>query len=456
MKHILLLLLLPFAALQAGQINVPAMERDTLDNGLTIILMPYHKIPVVNLRLMVRGGSAHDPEGLPGVASMTTALMREGTTTRTATQIAEEIDFIGGSLSAGASLDYCAVNAEVLSKDIDAGLALFADVVLNPSFPPEEVERERKQRLAGLEALKEDPSELASTVFTQEVYNGHPYGRRAAGTASSLGALTRNDLQEFYRSVFVPGRSVIVAVGDFAAADMLDRLRRAFGSWKMEKGIDLNLAGPKPLEGKHVLVVDKPDATQSQILIGNIGVDIRNPDYFPLLVANTVFGGGFTSRLVDELRVKRSLTYGAYSGFPSSLAGGTFVISTFTKNETLTEMLDAIMEQLARYREDGPTEEEVEKGKNYLAGSYARGLQSSGTLASRITDVELYQFPPDYLETYIERIRSVQSSDIRRVINDHFLINDLLFVVVTPAGDGVAKVEKFGEVRVIGLDDVGK
>jgi len=157
---------------------------------------------------------------------------------------------------------------------------------------------------------------------------------------------------------------------------------------------------------------------------------------------------------VDELRVKRSLTYGVSSGFPSSLAGGTFVISTFTKNETLTEMLDALVEQLRLFRKDGPTKEEIEKAKNYLAGSYARGLQSPGTLASRLTDVELYHFPDDYLETYIEKIRSVESADIRRVITDHFMIDDLLFVIVAPASKGVAKVEKFGKPTVLGMDEV--
>jgi len=454
MRYLFLILLIPCAALRAQQINAPEIQRATLDNGLTIILMPYHKVPVVTLRLMVRGGSAHDPGEMPGVASMTTALMREGTAQRTATQIAEEIDFIGGSLSAGASADYCAVNAEVMSKDIEVGLALFADVALNPSFPSEEVERERKQRLAELEALKEEPSALASTVFNREVYNGHPYGHRAAGTASSLASITRTHLAQFYSSTFVPDGSVLVAVGDFDNARMLDRLKRAFGSWKKKERTDLSLPKPKRLTGREIIVVDKPDATQAQILIGNIGIDRMSPDYFPLLVANTVFGGGFTSRLVDELRVKRSLTYGVSSGFPSSLAGGTFVISTFTKNETLTEMLDALVEQLRLFRKDGPTKEEIEKAKNYLAGSYARGLQSPGTLASRLTDVELYHFPDDYLETYIEKIRSVESADIRRVITDHFMIDDLLFVIVAPASKGVAKVEKFGKPTVLGMDEV--
>jgi predicted Zn-dependent peptidase len=453
MKRILLLLLVSGAALRAQQINVPDMQREQLDNGLTVIMMPYHKVPVITLRLMVRGGSAHDPDRMPGVASMTTSLMREGTAQRTSTQIAEEIDFIGGSLSAGASVDYCAVNAEVMSKDIETGLALFADVVLNPSFPPEEIEREREQRLAALEALKEEPSALASTVFNREVYGGHPYGRRSAGTPFSLNAISREHLTEFYQSVFVPQRSVLVAVGDFENSEMLARLKRAFGSWKKKDGKDLSLPEAGRLTGREVIVVDKPDATQAQILVGNIGVDIRNSDYFALLVANTVFGGGFTSRLIDELRVKRSLTYGAYSGFPSSLAGGTFVISTFTKNETLTEMLDAIMEQLALYRKDGPTEEEIEKAKNYMAGSYARGLQSPGTLASRITDVELYQFPGDYLETYIDRIRSVQNTDIRKSIANHFPLDDLLFVVVAPASESVSRVEKFDKPTVLGLDE---
>ena len=454
--RILLALIIPLSSLRSQQVNVPEVHREVLGNGLTLILMPYHKVPVINLRLMVRGGSAHDPKGLPGISSMMATLVREGTQKRSSTEISDAIDFTGGSLSAGSGLDYCAVNMEVMSKDIGVGLDLFADVSLNPSFPSEELERERKQRIAGLEALLEEPSAVASTVFSREVYGSHPYGQRSAGTATSLNQISRDNVVDFYNSIFIPDRSVLVAVGDFENEKMAELLRKAFGSWKAKKGRELGLPAPSHLSGRKIVVVDKPDATQTQIRIGNIGVDIKNPDSFPLLVANTVFGSGFTSRLVDELRVKRSLTYGANSGFPSSLAGGTYLISTFTKNETLIEMLDAIIEQLALYRKDGPTAEEIDKAKNYIAGSYARGLQSPGTIASRITDVELYQFPENYLETYIERIRSVKESEVRRVINERFFLDDLLFVIVTPASGGTEGLKKYGDVRVVSLDEVGK
>jgi len=453
MKQILVLLV-AFSCVDASaqRINIPPVERDTLENGLTVVLMKYDRVPVVHLRLMVRGGSADDPADRPGVASMMAALLKEGTTSRSSAEIADEIDFTGGYVSTGAGLDYCAVTMEVLSKDLDTGIDLFSDVVLRPSFPQAELDRERKQRLAELEGMKEDPSAIASRVFTRTVYGDHPYGRQVEGTFASLGAITREDLDRFYRSIFVPGNAMLVAVGDVDPAVLKQSLARAFGLW--ERGVVSRTIteAPVPRPGKSIIVVDKPDATQTQVRIGNTGVPINHPDRFSLLVANTVFGSGFTSRLIDELRVKRSLTYGASSGFPSSLAGGSYVISTFTRTETTADLLAVVLDQISLFRSDGPTAEEVDKAKNYIAGGFARGLQTPGALASRITDGELFGLPSDYLQTYIEDVKSVRLEEMNRVIKERFLIDDLLIVLVMPSSARPEMLEEIGSVSVIGLD----
>jgi zinc protease len=387
---------------------------------------------------------------------MTTSLMREGTDSRSATDIARAIDFIGGSLSVNAGQDYCAAVAEALAKDADTCLALFTDVLLYPSFPKEELERERKQRLAALDAVKEEPRALTSLVFNRTVYGAHPYGRQRGGTRQSLDAIERKDLQEFYRRVFFPRNAVLVVVGDFRAQEMLGRIQQAFAGGNGEAPDTSVISAPAYVKGREVVLIDKPDATQAQIRMGNIGIDIRNPEYFPVMVANTIFGEGFTSRLVEELRVKRSLTYNAGSGFATGLAGGSFSIGTFTKNATLGEAIDVILAEVQKFRQIGATADELKKAKNYMAGEFARSLQSPGALASRLTDIELYGFPQDYLTRYIERLRAVTADDVRRAAQRYFAYDDLVMVLLAPAEEVRPTADKYGPVTVLPLDEAVK
>ena len=379
--------------------------------------------------------------------------MREGTTNRTAPEIAEAIDLIGGSLTVASGLDYCAAKAEVMAKDIDAGLDLFSDVILNPVFPVEEIKRERKQRLAKLDALKEEPSSIASITFNKTVYGSHPYGRQSFGTKASLELLKREHLVDFYQRTFLPNNSMLVAVGDFNSQEILGKIKSVFDGWRPGARREVSLPPPSLVRGRNIVLVNKADVTQTQIRVGNIGVDIRNPDYFPITVANTVFGGGFTSRLVEELRVKRSLTYGASSRFSRYMFGGVYSIDTFTKNKTITETINVVLEELKKFRERGPTKKEWQKAQNYIAGSFARSLQTPAALAAEISDIELYDFPKDYLESYIENIRAVKLADVQRVAHEYFLLDDLLLVLVTPAQETLPAIKQYGEVSILELRD---
>ncbi len=455
-RSIIALCVLVVMPLYAQKIKVPTVSRHALENGLTVLLMEYRKVPVVHYRMVVRGGSAQDPDGLEGTAGLTTALMREGTETRSATDIARAIDFIGGSLTVTAGLDYSAAVAEGLAKDADTCLALFADVILHPSFPKEELERERKQWLAALDAVKEEPRSITSLVFSRNIYGTHPYGRQRGGTHASLDVIGVRDLEAFYHRVFTPRNAVMVVAGDFQSEAMLEKIRRTFGDWSGDPPDTTALPAPAPVQGAQVVLVDKPDATQAQIRLGNIGIAIGSADYFPAMVANTIFGEGFTSRLVEELRVKRSLTYGAGSAFSTGMAGGSFSIGTFTKNETLGEALDVILAEIDKYRKSGATADELTKAKNYMAGEFARSLQSPGALASRLTDIELYGFPQDYLTRYIERVRAVSADDVRRAVQKHFRRDDRVLVLVAPAAQVRQTAEKYGETTVIALDEAVK
>jgi zinc protease len=453
MKKLLLLTVLVSTVALGQKVQLPPSTRHTLDNGLTVVLMEYRKVPVVHFRLVVRGGSARDPEGMEGLASVATTLMREGTTTRTSTELAQAIDVIGGSLSASAGLEYCAVKAEVLKKDLDTGLNLFSEVILHPTLPKEELERERKQRMASLDGMKEDPEAVASLMFSKMVYTSHPYGKQAFGTKPSLESITRLHLVDFYQQTFVPNGSILAVVGDFNSSEMLARIQQTFSAWKQGDQHDNPLPLPVKLQGRKVVLVDKPDLTQTQIVIGNIGIDIKHPDFFAVKVANVLFGSGYTSRLVDALRLKRSLTYSAFSGFPANLFGGTYTISTFTKNATVGEAIDVILEELMKFREKGANTEEWKKAQNYIAGSFARSLQAPEALAARITDIEFYGFPKDYVETYIQKVKAVTLADVQRVAQKYFLVDDLLFVLVTPAEPTRPVVERYGPVSVVPLKD---
>ncbi len=452
---VLFLLLLAAAQTAASgndAVNIPPSTSVTLDNGLKVVMMEYHRLPIVEMRLTIGGGTSLDPDSLTGLAGMTAELLRQGTATRTATQIAEQVDFIGATLGTGADDDFFSISTEFLTKDMETGLGLFADVVLNPTFPREEIDRSRSQRLAGLEQAKENPRAIAAVAFAKAVYGNHPYGRQSDGTAASLPRITRDALTAFYRSTFLPNNSLLVAVGDFRPEDMLARIKGAFGGWKPGAMPALPSAKPEFHTGRRVVVVDKPDATQTQIRIGNTGIGILNPDRIAITVANTILGGGFTSRLVDRIRVKNSLTYNIGSSFSAGRIGGSYLISTFTKNQTVRKTIDLTLAEVKKIRDDGVTAEELSKAKNYIAGSYARSLQAPDDLAERLSMSIFYGFPDDYLRTYVSRVNSVTSDDVLRVLRKYFEYDNLVFVLVTNPGETKSQLDGLGPITEITLE----
>ena len=438
----------------AQKIEVPPYKKETLENGLTVLLMEYHKLPLIEVRLTVKGGASYDPKGSEGLASLTAGLLRKGTATKSATQISDAIDFIGGSLNASAGADYFTITSEVLKKDLEKGFELFADVVLHPAFAQDELERERSQRIATIAQSKENPSSIASICFNKTVYGAHPYGNSTIGTSESLKKITRADVQTFYKELFLPNASILTIVGDFDTGPMLDRIKNAFGNW--ERGTPRSMAFEKPAmhKGRKMVIVNKSDVTQTQIRIGNIGVNRKNPDFFAITVANSILGNGFTSRLTEEIRVKRSLTYGVSSQFPANLETGMYLISTFTKNQTTREVIDIALAEVKKFRDEGATAEELSKAQNYLAGGFARSLQAPEALAAQISDMEFFNQASDYLTTYIQKLKAVTLDDVKRVAQKYFLYDDLVMLVVTPAKDVQPKLESLGKVEVMDFQNV--
>ncbi len=446
-------LALPCAG-RAQKLNLPPVMRVTLDNGVQVVLMEYHRAPSLSVTALFRGGSALDAPAKAGVAALAADLLRKGTDTRNTQQIAEQIDTLGGSLDAGASDDRTQITLDVLSKDTNAGLDLFTDIIRHPTLPDDELNRERQLEISGLQSLGEEPGAIASRVASEVVYAGHPYGQES--TITSLKNITRDDLRGFYERAFQPNRLILVAVGDFKPADMLAKLKTRFGDWPNSK-IQLSSAiPPVPARSRKIVLIDKPDATQTQVRWIRPAFARSSPDFFPALLADTVLGGGFTSRLINEIRVNRSLTYGISSSFAPQLAGGEFLVSTFTKIETTKALLDATNNVLKQAADKGFTPAELLKAKNYLSGQFAISAQSPEALAAQLANIAFYDLPADYLQSYLLRLRAVTLADANRMARTYFAPQFLSLVLVAPAAKVKSQLANLPNMETRPVESVGK
>lgn len=441
------------ASARAQKLHLPPVTRVTFENGLRVVLMEYRRTPTLTLTALFAGGKGSEPAGKAGVAELTATLLRRGTAKRNAQQIAEQIDFLGGSLDVVAGIDKFAANLSLLSKDMDAGLDLFTDVLRNPNFPAEELERERQLKLAGLQSLPDEPRGLAAYIAQQIVYAGHPYG--AMPTASTLKGISRDDVQSLYSHAFVPNRMILVVVGDFSASELLTKLRARFGDWP--RGMETLEEAPKVSPAPHrLLLLDKPDATQTQVRLLRSAIPRRSPDYYPAQVASDILGVGFTSRLVDDIRVNRSLTYGISSSFETLQQGGAFRISTFTKTETTRAILDATFALLKKTVQSGFTPGELASHKSALSGRFAIELQTPEALAAELAEIAYYGLPDDTLQNYLLKVNAVSLEDVNRIAKTYFSPDALSIVLVAPAAKVKEPLKGLGDFEIRPADAVGK
>jgi len=398
---------------------------------------------------MLKGGVRLDPDGSDGLISITAELLKKGTATRKAEHIAEEIEFLGSSINVSTSYDYVSLSSEFLKINFQDGLKVFADVVMNSTFPSSEVDKEIKKRFAEIDAALEEPNAIISAAFLKEIFEGHPYGKVLKGRKRSLLNIDQNTIKWHYKKYFVPNNSLLVLFGDFDKTEMLGQLKNAFADWKKGDELKFESKEQKYFSGRQLIIIDKPDVTQTQIRFGNKGMKVNDKDHYAVQVANTVFGTGFTSRLVEEIRVKRSLSYGASSSFAAYQDGGTYSISTFTKNSTVKEVFDVLFTELKKYREKGPTDKEILKSKNYLIGDFARDLQSPEMLTMYMADMIFYKRGENYLADWVNNIRNVTRREIEKVIQKYFLMDDLLMMIVTNSSEVKPQVESYGKIKEV-------
>jgi zinc protease len=438
---------------RAAGFQLPPVTRVTLDNGLTVLVMPTRRLPLVDLRLVVRAGSVDDPAGKEGLAHLTADLMTQGAAARSAKQIAEDIEFVGGDLSAGADAERMVVTCEVLKKDLATGIEIFRDVIVQPTFGTAEFQRKKDEALAEIASERDDPATVANNQLLPFAWGRHPLGHPAIGWEPTVGTLTRDDVVGFHGRMVRPERAMLAVVGDVDPQAVIASIKTAFAGWKAGAGKTVeSYSAPSLPVGRRILIVSKPEVTQTQIRFVCPGVPRNHPDYYPIRVANTILGSGFTSRLVNEIRVVQGLTYSIGSRFSMNRRAGLYGITTFTRNATLRKTIDATLVEARKLRETGPTEAELDKAKRYLTGQYPLGLQAPDDLAEALLDVEFYGLAPDYLQTFATRINAVTMDDARRALKSYFCVDELSILVVSNPETAKKDLEGLGPIEVKAIE----
>ena len=433
---------------EPGGFDLPVWQRQVLKNGVVLLLMEQHEVPLVQMQLTVKAGAAADPSGKEGLASLTSQALTAGTTTRNAQQLAVDIDFVGGQLSADVGMDSTSVSANFLSKDVDRQLELLSDVVLRPAFATEEIDRLREQKLAELSAAPEDARAYAFDLFEATVFRGTPYGHPTTGFIRTVKGLTTEDVKGFYQTWYTPPNTILAVVGDFKSADMVKKIDKALGKWSGKAPPAVPSSKPEQVKGRQVVLVDYPGLTQSQIRIGGVGIARGNPDIYAIQVANVALGGGFTSRLVEEVRVNRSLSYSASSSFSIRRDPGSYTVMTFTKNETLRTTIDVVFDVLKQFREVPMPPEELRKATNYLLGQFPLNIETPEGLARMLSTLEQYGLPLDYVETFASRVKALTPDQVTAAIRQYFLYEDVYIVLFTDISQTRGQLEGLGQIEV--------
>jgi zinc protease len=415
--------------------DFPEAATKTLANGLRVFVVTDHSQPAVAARLLIlTAGSIRDSQEMPGVAQMTANMLTQGTAKRSAQEIAEAIDFIGGSLDASAGRDATTVTLDVVKKDLDTGLDLMSDVVLHPAFSAQELDRQRRQLLSNLTVQYSDPDYLASVVFSRVVYGGSPYGWPAEGTPETVGKLDRKELAEFHDANYAPDQSLLAFAGDVTPEQAFSAAEKYFGAWPKRAVTTSPPGAPAASKGMHIWLIDKPDAVQTQIRVGKRGIRRADPNYIPVLVMNRIFGGGYNSRLNTEVRVKKGLTYGANSAFSAHRYTGAFVAATFSRTAATVEATELVVHLIAQMATGKMSPAELDFARDYLAGVYPIQSETAAQVANRVLTVAAFDLPADYNRTYPQRIRSVTSAQVREMAQRYLSANDLDVVLAGNVG----------------------
>jgi zinc protease len=438
-------------------IVLPKIQRAVLKNGLEVRLVEYHKLPLVECNLVLATGTTADPAGKAGTANLVMRLLDEGTEKLTSLQIADALDYIGARLSASTTYDGSFVTLETLKEHLAAALDIFGDVLLHSTFPQSEFDRVKNEVLTSLVQQRDQPAVIANKVFASKLYgNAHPYGRLGDGTEESVGKVTVDDLKAFYEMSFRPNNSMLVVVGDVTLEELVPLLERTLGSWESRRVDGVMLPAPEG-EGKATIyLVDKPQAAQSEIRIGGVGLPRITPDYFPVLVMNTVLGGGFNSRLNWNLREEKGYTYGTGSQFQFRKGRGPFSTFGGFKTSVTDSSITETLKEVRQLRSEEVTESDLELAKDFLTRSLPRTFETPRQIASQLATLALYGLPDDYFNTYIQNVEKVTAQDVRRVAEQHLSPDNMIVVVIGDVAAIRSGLEKLNRGPVVLCDSEGR
>lgn len=415
--------------------HFPQITRLILPNGLKLLIAEKGNAPLVSVQLTVKSGADSDPAGKPGLASLTADMLDEGAGGRSVIEIAEQLGTLGASLASGADWDASYVALDVLSRNLEQALAIFADVVLRPSFRSEDLERVRRERVTTILQQKDEPSIIAAERFSQFVFAETPYGNPLIGTEESIAGMTRDDVQSFYRAHFHPENSVLIITGDVKIDDARQLAEKCLGRWEVAKGVVRRPMKPRPIEQSRIFIVDRPHAVQSEIRIGHVGVDRATEDYFSLIVMNSILGGIFTSRLNLNLRERHGYTYHVRSNFGFRRHAGPFVVGTAVRNEVTKESVEEIISEMRHMRDGEVQQNELDEARNYLMGVFPATVQTASDLAGRLQEMELYGLPEDYFDNYRQKIGAVDAAAVTEVARKYLNPDKVAIVIVGKVDD---------------------
>ena len=432
------------AALAPKKFEIAKPFETTLPNGLKVIVFEDKRLPLVSYRLGFKTGSIYDPKDSVGLTSAMTALLNEGTTTRTSKQLAEEIERLGASVGASAGEDNTIVSASALSMYGSDVLKLMADVVLNPIFPESELALYKKNTLENLKYQRSQPSFLAEEQISKAIYGAHPYGI-ASPTAADVEKITREKLTAYHSKMFTPNNATLIVVGDINRKDLLKEIEANFGGWK--KGTVENMTFPTPptRTATTMTIVDRPGSLQSNIVLANLAIDRSNPDFFPVLVMNQVLGAGASSRLFMNLREAKGYTYGAYSRFDTKRLAGNFETNAEVRTPVTGDSLKEFFYEINRIRSEKATEKELKDAKSFLTGVFPLRAETQEGLTNLLVSQQLYDLPADYLQTYRDKVNAVTLEDVERVAKKYIAPDKIAIVIVGDAEEILKQAKPYSQ-----------
>lgn len=438
-------------------VQFPKPVEKTLPNGLRVVVVQRSEIPLVSAQLLIKSGGEVDPADLSGAADMTGALLTRGTTTRSATQIAEAIEALGGSINSGARWDSSVVGVDVMSSRVGSAMEIFADVVRNPAFKDEEIDRLRRQYLNNLKVSLGQPGAIARFAAARVVYRDAPYGHPLSGTPESLPRIKRDDITRLHGMFYRPDNAILVIGGDISPENGFAIAQKYFGDWQ-KPATDLpQLAVTAPASesgNRRILVIDMPDAGQAAVLAARVGINRSSPDYFRGIVSNSILSG-YSGRLNWEIRVKRGLSYGAGSSLDMRRWAGSFSATAQTKNESGAEVASLTLAEISKLASGDLPDTELTTRKASLNGGFARGLETTGGLVAQVSSLAIYGVNFDQINQFVGSVQAVKAEDVKSFAATHLNVDSTSVIVVGDAKQFLPALQKaFPQVEVIPVGEL--